>query len=176
MIKYNQMKINGAFLLHPDIAEDSRGEFVETWHRADYNAIISVDWKTDAIAKSYRGVLKGLHGDWKTWKLVCIISGRTFFTMVDCRSLEDTYGRVLSFILSSRNYNQVLIPPGVAIGQQCLSESCILQYKQSEFYSPETQFTIDHADSLLNISWPIKDAIISQRDQKGSRFVDIGKS
>jgi dTDP-4-dehydrorhamnose 3,5-epimerase len=69
-----------------------------------------------------------------------------------------------SFLLSSSNRTQILVPPGFAIGYLVLSESAIFHYKQSTYYDRESQFTIQWDDPRANIFWPIKETIRSPRD------------
>ena len=176
-MKIESTKIEDCYLITPEVSEDFRGEFVETWHKEYYKAGIlpqDIDWKTDAFSYSLHSVLKGLHGDWKTWKLVQTISGCIFLSVIDCRRGGKTYGEEVSLVLSTRTHRQILIPPGCANGHLCLSDMCIFHYKQSEFYDPKNQFTVDYKDETLDIDWPIKTGLIlSKRDRSGSRFINI---
>ena len=70
-----------------------------------------------------------------------------------------------SFVLSDRNRMQVLVPPKFGNGHLVLSDEAIFQYKQSEYYHREGQFTVMWDDPELNIWWPIKQPIISRRDE-----------
>jgi len=186
-MKFSETPIPGLMQIFPEVFEDQRGQFVEIWHK-DYYAHLPglsalfqsqtttyIDWKTDCLAIAHRGVLKGLHGDWKNWKLIDCIQGRIFTVIADLRTTGDTYGETFTTVLTSRTHNQLLIPPGCATGTQCLSDECVLHYKQSEFYDGgDKQFTVNYKDETLDIDWPIKiGAIISERDRKGERFIDI---
>jgi dTDP-4-dehydrorhamnose 3,5-epimerase len=174
-MKFEPTPIDGLIKLSPEVFEDARGEFVEVWHQRNYNALpgAPVPWKTDSYATSYQGVLKGLHGDWKTWKLVDVAYGRIFIVVADCRVDGNSYGKTYEKILSARTHEQLLVPPGCVVGMQCLSDTCVFHYKQSTYYGEAKQFTVDYKDETLVINWPLKYGIISERDQQGSRFIDI---
>jgi dTDP-4-dehydrorhamnose 3,5-epimerase len=46
-----------------------------------------------------------------------------------------------------------------------MTERCIFSYKQSQYYSGmENQFTVRWDDPKLNIFWPMKDMMLSERD------------
>jgi len=170
-----ETNIKDCCIITPVSNEDYRGEYVETWNKESYSKIKDIDWKQDDFSFSHQGVLRGLHGDWKTWKLVQSVHGRLFLAVVDLRRDSETYCEVFTTVLSIRNHNQVLVPPGCANGHQCLSDTCTFHYKQSEYYDAESQFTLDYKDEMLAIDWPIKNSILSERDKKGLRFLDISK-
>jgi len=51
-----------------------------------------------------------------------------------------------------------------------MSDVTIFHYKQTTYYHPEGQFTYLWNDPRLNIWWPIKNPVVSRRDEEG-RFV-----
>jgi dTDP-4-dehydrorhamnose 3,5-epimerase len=85
--------------------------------------------------------------------------------VADMRTDSSTYLQWDSFSVSDKNRLQILIPAGCANGHLCLSEKCIFSYKQSQFYSgSDNQFTVRWDDPKLNISWPVSDPLLSERD------------
>jgi dTDP-4-dehydrorhamnose 3,5-epimerase len=74
-------------------------------------------------------------------------------------------------VLSDRNRHQVLVPPKYGNGHLVLSERAIFQYKQSTYYDPTRQFTYMWNDPKFNIWWPVKEPILSRRDEVG-HFVE----
>lgn len=156
-------EIPGLYHIKPKIFKDHRGEYIETWNKDEYNKIIWLDFVQDDISTSKFGVLRGLHGDYKTWKLIQCLKGEIFVAIADCR--EEHKKVIKTFILNDVNREQLLIPPGCANGHQVLSkDGCIFSYKQSTYYEgSDKQFTVGW-DSL-NIDWPIKNPILSLRDK-----------
>jgi dTDP-4-dehydrorhamnose 3,5-epimerase len=164
--------LEGVLLLKPAVFEDHRGQYVQTYAEEEYRrAGIAARFVEDDISVSKRHVLRGIHGDAKTWKLVSCLHGRFYLVVVDCRAETPGFGKWAAFTLSDRNRHQVLIPPGFGNGHAVLSSKAIFHYKQSEYYDPKRQFTYRWDEPRFAIWWPVSNPILSQRDQLG-RFVD----
>jgi dTDP-4-dehydrorhamnose 3,5-epimerase len=152
-----------------DVFHDFRGEYVETFSTRTYNfrdaAGKEVLFVEDDFSVSRQNVLRGLHGDGDTWKLVQCAHGAIYLVVVDMRPNSPTYLKWQGFALNDQNRQQVLVPAGCANGHLVLSESCIFSYKQSQHYSgSHKQFTVRWDDPKLGIFWPIRNPILSQRD------------
>lgn len=157
----------GILLIQPPTHfEDYRGSYVEIYNRKLYQeAGIIIDFVEDDISVSYRHVLRGIHGNERTWKLVSCSAGRIYHVVVDCHPESPTYLKWQSFLLSDENKNQVLIPPGFGNAFLILSEVATFAYKQSTYYEgAEQQFTLRWNDPKIGIIWPIQNPILSQRD------------
>jgi dTDP-4-dehydrorhamnose 3,5-epimerase len=167
MIEVTRTKLDGVLLIKPPtIFEDFRGFYVETYNKEIYrDAGITVDFIQDDISVSSRHVLRGIHGDNNTWKLISCLSGRFYLVVVNWDKNSDQYKQWDSFVLSDHNRMQVLIPPNFGNGHVVLSDQAIFHYKQSSQYDRPGQFTILWNDPGLDIWWPIKDPILSQRDE-----------
>lgn len=159
--------LKGVLLITPPtIFEDFRGQYVEIYNRLLYNeAGITVDFIQDDISLSTHKVLRGIHGDGSTWKLVSCLHGTFYLVVVDNDPESPQYRKWTSFTLSDRNRQQVLIPPCFGNGHVVLSESCLFHYKQNTQYDRSSQFTIQWNDPAYNFWWPINDPILSRRDQ-----------
>jgi len=156
-------------IITPESFEDFRGEYIETYNKKLYNEYgINIEFVQDDYSWSSQNVLRGLHGDESTWKLVSCPFGKYYLVVIDLNKNSSTYGKWESFTISDTNKKQILIPPNHANGHLILSEKAIFHYKQSEYYSPTGQFTVKHDDKKYNIWWPIKHPILSQRDENGS--------
>jgi len=166
-------KLDGVLLLKPPtMFEDFRGTYVEIYNETLYKeAGIDMKFIQDDISTSTRHVLRGIHGDSETWKLVSCLYGKFYLVVVNWDENSKQHGQWDSFVLSDRNRQQVLIPPKFGNGHLVLSEEAIFHYKQNTYYNPKGQFTILWNDPKLNIWWPIKTPIISKRDELG-RFDD----
>lgn len=171
MILVESTRIDPVRRIRPSAFEDFRGQFIETYHREAYQqAGIDIDFVQDDLSISSRHVLRGLHGDHHTWKLVSCIVGRIYLVVADCRDGSPTRGQWEAFTLSEQNREQILIPPGFANGHLVLSEQGIFAYKQSAYYDPASQFSFRFDDPALNIWWPVKNPLLSPRDEAG-KFV-----
>jgi dTDP-4-dehydrorhamnose 3,5-epimerase len=151
-----------------DVFEDFRGEYVETYNEALYNEHgIDVKFIQDDISVSSQNVLRGIHGDSETWKLISCLHGKFYLVVVNGDSRSGDFGKWQSFVLSAGNRMQVLVPPKYGNGHLVLSESAIFHYKQSTYYDRSKQFTFKWDDPRFDIWWPIDNPILSQRDQGG---------
>ncbi|MHC1729367.1 MAG: dTDP-4-dehydrorhamnose 3,5-epimerase [Syntrophobacteraceae bacterium] len=164
-------ELEGVLLIKPYIFEDFRGEYVETYNEDEYRKQgINRHFIQDDISVSTRHVLRGIHGDQETWKLVSCMFGKFYFVVVNCIENSPSFRKWQAFTLSDKNRWQVLVPPGYGNGHLVLSDTTIFHYKQTTYYNPKGQFTYTWDDPLLNIWWPVKNPILSQRDESG-RFV-----
>jgi len=159
-------KIN---IISPSIFKDHRGEFIETYSKElykfkDENGEI-LEFVEDDISVSHHNVLRGLHGDKKTWKLIQCLYGEIYFTVVDFNPMSETYLKSETIILDDKQRIQVLVPPFYVNGYYCISEECIFSYKQSCRYSgAENQVAARWNDPILGLKWPSNNPILSQRD------------
>ena len=118
---------------------------------------------------SKKNVLRGLHGDNKTWKLVSCPYGKFLLVVVNCDKESRNYLKWKSWTLSQENGIQILIPPNYANGHLCLSDTCLFHYKLSykgSYLDANQQFSMRWNDPKLNINWKIKKPILSSRDKK----------
>ncbi len=167
-MQISKTKLDGVLLLKPEVFEDFRGQYVETYNEQFCRDNgIDVKFIQDDISVSSRHVLRGIHGDAETWKLVSCMHGKFYLVVVNCDKESPDFGKWLSFVLSDVNRHQVLIPPKHGNGHVVLSETAIFHYKQNTYYNPKGQFTYIWNDPQLNIWWPIKNPLLSQRDEVG---------
>lgn len=167
-MEISKTDLPGVLLIELDAFEDFRGEYVETYNEKLYiENGIDIKFVQDDISVSSRNVLRGLHGDNETWKLISCLHGKFYLVVVNCDEGSEDFGKWQSFVLSDRNWLQVLVPPKYANGHLVLSGTAIFHYKQSTYYDPSSQFTYKWNDPNLKIWWPIKNPILSRRDEVG---------
>ena len=166
-VKVQKTKLDGVLLVTPPTNfEDFRGAYVEIYNKELYNAAeITTDFVQDDISVSSRYVLRGIHGDHKTAKLVSCLHGRFYLVVVNNVEGHPQYGQWDSFTLSDTSRQQVLIPAGFGNGHVVLSETAMFHYKQNSNYDRSSQFTLMWNDPRINIWWPIKIPILSRRDE-----------
>jgi dTDP-4-dehydrorhamnose 3,5-epimerase len=159
--------LTGVKLIHPSTNfEDFRGSYVEIYNKELFQkAGINEDFIQDDISTSTRNVLRGIHGDQETAKLVSCLHGSFYLIVVNQDKDSPEFGKWESFTLSDKNRLQVLIPPKFGNGHLVLSDSAIFHYKQTTNYNRASQFTILWNDPKFNFWWPINNPILSRRDE-----------
>ena len=171
MIIVKNTSLDGVLTVQPDFFEDHRGEYVETYNEKEYyEAGIKIKFIQDDYSVSTKHVLRGLHGDGETWKLITCPFGKFYLVVVNCIEDSSDFGKWESFVLSDRNHRQVLIPPNFGNGHLILSDTAIFAYKQSAYYDPRAQFSYTWNDPRFKIWWPVENPILSRRDTIG-RYV-----
>jgi len=177
MIHMEKTKLDGVLLIKPQVFEDFRGSYTMTYNKKIYkdafaqHGINNLEFVEDDISVSNRNVLRGIHGDNNTAKLISCLEGKFYLVVVNNVSGHHQYGQWISFTLSESNRLQVYVPEGFGNAHLVISNRAMFSYKQSSYYNPDGQFTQLWNDPKLNIWWPIKEPLVSQRDQIGS-FVE----
>jgi dTDP-4-dehydrorhamnose 3,5-epimerase len=170
MITVETTQLPGVLLIKPSTFSDFRGEYVEIYNEELYRKNgIEVAFIQDDISMSYKNVLRGIHGDEATWKLISCLHGEFYLVVLNYDKGSRDFGKWQSFTLSDKNRHQVLVPPKFGNGHFVLSERAIFHYKQSTYYDPGKQFTVKWNDPRFNISWPAKEPVLSKRDELGRR-------
>ena len=159
--------LDGVLLIKPStMFEDFRGTYTELYNKKLFNdAGIDVDFIQDDISISSRHVLRGIHGDTQTWKLISCLYGNFYMVVVNWDETSSQFGQWESFNLSEKNRTQILVPPKFGNGHLVLSDEAIFHYKQTTYYDRASQFTLMWNDPKINIWWPVKYPIMSRRDE-----------
>jgi dTDP-4-dehydrorhamnose 3,5-epimerase len=178
---YHGAILNQVKIVQPSIYHESRGSISTTYHSDYYDRILPAEdrnsglvFKHDRYSKSNEGVLRGMHYDDKTWKLVSCLHGKIYLAVLDLRGTNKnenpTYGKYETFILSPETGTQVLVPPMFANGHYVMENNSIFSYKlayKGKFNDVDKQHTIKWNSNKFNIEWPCTDPIISKRDKNG---------
>jgi dTDP-4-dehydrorhamnose 3,5-epimerase len=178
-LKYHEKTIKEVLLLEPDIYEDDRGFFMETYHHTKYSNIgIDSAFVQDNRSRSKKGVLRGLHYQLKNpqAKLVYVITGKILDVAVDIRQGSPTFGKWSGDILSYENRHQLYIPEGFAHGFCVLSDIADVMYKCTDFYDPDDEYGIFWSDPDINIDWPLENSFLSPKDAGNPKLADIPES
>jgi len=167
ILKVENTNLEGVLKIIPSVFEDHRGMYVETYNMEDYEKNkIGIKFVRDDISTSGKNVLRGIHYDNKTWKLIQCMYGKIYFVTVDMRKDSKQFLQWQSFILSAENRHQVLVPPGFGNGHLVLSDECIFHYKMSEYYDPDNEIAVKWDDPKINIFWPVKNPVLSKKDSE----------
>jgi dTDP-4-dehydrorhamnose 3,5-epimerase len=165
-MRVEKTDLDGVLLIDPPTNfQDFRGSYIEIYNENLYKKNgIDQDFIQDDISTSRHNVLRGIHGDASTYKLVSCLYGAFYLVVVNNNPKSAQYRKWLSFNLSDVNRKQVLIPPMYGNGHLVLTDTAIFNYKQTTEYNREGQFTILWNDPEFDIWWPSKNPILSKRD------------
>lgn len=163
--------LSDIIIIKPSVFWDIRGNIYSSYNIDFHDNLLTekLFFKHDKFAESKHNVLRGLHGDNKTWKLVSCVWGEIFEVVVDMRPKSKTYKKWDAFKLNSKEYSQVLIPPGFVNGYWVKSENAVFHYKLAytgEYIDANEQITIKWDDCDLGINWPCTNPILQERDKK----------
>jgi dTDP-4-dehydrorhamnose 3,5-epimerase len=165
-LRVEKTELDGVLVIHPPTQfEDFRGDYIETYNEALYReAGITDHFVQDDYSTSTRHVLRGIHGDNTTVKLVSCVFGKLYLVVVNNDPASPQYRRWQSFTLSDRNHLQVYIPAKFGNSFLVMSDIAIFHYKQTSSYNRAGQFTIKWNDPAYKFWWPVEKPILSQRD------------
>ena len=174
---FKRLSIPDVILIEPQSFSDDRGFFFESFKESDF-FLNGIDKKfvQDNFSHSVNGVIRGLHfqkAPKAQAKLVTVLKGKIFDVAVDIRKNSPTYGKWVSEILSGGTHNLLYVPEGFAHGFCVISDEADVLYKVSNEYSQEHERSIIWNDPKLNIQWPIKKPIISNKDNKLSLLENL---
>jgi dTDP-4-dehydrorhamnose 3,5-epimerase len=154
----------------PSVYREYRGEIFTSYH-SDIHPVKKILPQNYHIhtkfSKSYKNVLRGLHYDHKSWKLIQALVGDIYLVVLDTRPDSPNYGKWESYILSEKTHDQVLIPPGFANGHYALTD-CIFHYTyfyNGEYVDEYQQKVIKWNDQQFNIEWPTTQPTLQTRDR-----------
>ena len=157
----------------PSIYREYRGEIFTTFHSEEHPVMKHIHYEKSEISihgrfsKSYKGVLRGLHYDNKTWKLVQAAVGDIYLIVLDMRPTSDTFGDWESFMITEKDRNQVLVPPGFANGHYALTD-CMFHYNlfyKDGYVDANEQGVVKWNDPEYQMEWPTNNPILQKRDR-----------
>ena len=168
--RFQKLKIPGLVYVESDIFGDDRGFFAEIYKASLFKTNgIKTPFVQVNHSKSARGVLRGLHYQnppRAQGKLVSVVAGEVFDVAVDIRKGSSSYGQWHGVNLSAAKKNMLYIPEGFAHGFCTISPTAEVIYYCTDEYSPEHEGGVIYNDPALGIDWPVKDPVLSSKDQK----------
>jgi len=176
--KFLKMKIPDVVLITPRVFEDGRGHFYESYKKSEFLANgITDDFVQDNCSQSVKGVLRGFHyqiAPYAQSKLVQCQNGTIFDVAADIRKNSPTFGQWVGCELSEENKHILYIPAGFAHAFYTVSEQARVAYKVSAEYNSAAERGIIWNDKTLNVQWPDKDVILSDKDTLFPALEQIG--
>lgn len=168
-IRVESRHLSDVVVLVPDIFQDSRGFFMETFRQDQFKALgLPHDFVQDNHSRSAKGVVRGLHFQWEPpmGKLMRVILGSAFLVAVDIRKSSPLLGKWFGIEASAENRRQVWAPAGFARGFCVLSEVAEIQYKCTGLYNNKGESGIRWNDPQIDVEWPVSVPSLSEKDQK----------
>jgi len=171
-MKASRLAIPDVMLIEPQVFEDDRGYFFESFNHARFEDAIGrkIAFVQDNQSRSAKNVLRGLHYQIRRpqGRLVRVVAGEVFDVAVDIRKGSPTFGKWVGQVLTAANKKQIWVPEGFAHGFLVLSDSAEFLYKATDYYAPEHERCIAWNDSALDIRWPLAgQPILSAKDAQG---------
>lgn len=165
-MKISKTKLPGLLRIQLDGFRDHRGIYVMTYNERVYRKHgIRARFIENDFSISRRNVLRGIHTDTKSWKLISSPFGEIIVVIVNCNPHSKYFGKWQSFDVSGKNRVQLLVPPKHGVAHLVRSTTAMFLYKQSESYDPKRQATYRYDDPRFKISWPVTHPILSKRDR-----------
>ena len=155
------------------------------------NSLFSTLFVQDNLSVSKKGVFRGLHyqvGSFSQAKLVRVLKGSVVDFIVDLREQSKTYGKFEFFELDDKNKLSLFVPPYFAHGFLSLEDDTIFTYKCGNYYSKESEGSVNYSDNVIRhiqnnketipdviqLFLPYEtemDLIISEKDRNAPKFL-----
>lgn len=170
-MKITKTAIDGVVIIEPQVFEDARGYFFESWNKAKMaEAGLDYDFIQDNQSKSCFGTIRGVHfqrGEYSQAKLVRVLQGTVLDVAVDLRQDSPTFGQHVAVELSAENNRQLMIPRGFGHGFSVLTPTAVFAYKCDNIYNKSAEAGIRYDDPALGIDWKVKpeEAVLSDKDK-----------
>ena len=163
-MKLLKTKIPGPLFIKSQIFKDKRGYLRETFRN---NLLNKIKFPFDVMSFSKKNVLRGLHiqTNKSQAKIITVTHGKIFDVAVDLRKNSKNFGKYIGLIISDKSDFSFYIPEGFAHGFMCLTKTCTVNYKCSNYRDAKSEKTLNWNDKTLNIKWPNKKPILSVKDK-----------
>lgn len=167
--------IKGLLILERPTFSDERGFFREIFHKDELEEVLGI--KFDGVqmnhSRSNKGVLRGLHAEgWN--KIISPVTGSAFLAIVDIRLDSDTFGKYETFTITDEKRFSLFVPNGMANSICVIGDTPVdYFYLVDAYYTGGDTRAVAYDDPDLNIPWPIKDPIVSDRDKNNPKLRDL---
>lgn len=183
-MKLTQTAIPDVVLIEPTVYEDERGWFMESFNEQLFYKELKMlglpipqPFVQDNHSCSKKYVLRGLHYQLPPHaqgKLVRVVQGAAFDVAVDIRIGSPTFGKWIGAELTAKNKKMLWIPEGFAHGFLSLEDDTSFFYKTTDYYHKDSEASILWNDDDINIDWPAKHVLVSEKDKSACKFKYAG--
>ena len=177
-MNYKPLAIPDVVLITPKVFGDERGFFLETFRQNEFERQCGpFGFVQDNHSKSARGILRGLHyqRNKPQGKLARVTRGAVFDVVIDMRENSPSFGDWVGVALNETDKQMLWVPPGFAHGFYVTSEEAEFQYKCTDYYAPDDEYSIRWDDETLGIRWPLEPGEaprVSEKDANALAFND----
>jgi dTDP-4-dehydrorhamnose 3,5-epimerase len=169
--------IQGLKIFESSKHTDSRGEFIRFFD----GKIVELENKKIQQINISRNphihTLRGLHfqvGKESEHKVLYLNHGAIFLAIIDLRKNSTSYLEKYEVTLDSKEHKSIYIPAGCATGWMSLKRDTEIIYLMCDRYEDCAYSGLRYDDPSLDISWPAKPKVISEKDLNWE-FLEIKK-
>jgi dTDP-4-dehydrorhamnose 3,5-epimerase len=178
--RFKKLEIEDVLIFKPKKFKDERGYFFENFNYIDFRNFSSFSFNIiqENISFSNKNVIRGMHfqrGKFAQSKLISVVKGQILDVIVDIRLNSKTFGKWITYYLDDKINESIFVPTGFAHGFLSLAKETIVSYKVDKHYSKDNECSLLWNDKTVNIKWPIKDPIISDKDKQGMTMKELIK-
>jgi len=173
-MRIEKTKLKGLIILRSEVHRDNRGFFKEI----NKKKVFKKDLIFDCLSQSKKNTVRGLHFQKKNpqGKFITVVEGEIMDVAVDLRKKSKTFGQHVSINMKNDSNFSIYIPEGFAHGFVCLSKTCTVYYRCTNYRHKQSESTLRWNDPVLNINWKIKKPILSKKDKNGLFLKEIKKN
>jgi len=166
---FTETPLAGAYVVDIEKKVDERGSFSRAFCAREFSelGIKPEVAQMNICSNGTKGTLRGMHyqvAPATETKLIRCTRGAIYDVIVDLRPNSPTYLQHFGVELTADNHRAIFVPEMFAHGYQTLSQETEVFYTVNEFYTPGCERGLRHDDPKLNISWPLKVTLISEKD------------
>jgi len=163
--------LEGVMRGHMPSVSDSRGGFTELWRASATADLTNERFVQSNRSQSAARVLRGMHFHRRQSDLWVVSSGRAIVAAADLRGVAGGTGDVRTETMELEAGDCIFLPRLVAHGFLALAPMELIYFVTNEYDgSDEMGFAWD--DPEVGIDWPIRDPILSERDQANPSLRD----
>ncbi len=172
-MKFIETELKGAYIIDIEKIEDERGFFARAFCKNEFvNYGLESEFVQHNVSFNKKaGTLRGMHlqlAPSGEAKVVSCIKGAIYDVIIDLRRQSPTFMKWISIELHGDSGRMLYIPKDFAHGFQTLEDETAVYYWMSEFYKPDSAFTINFNDPLFSIKWPVKNITVSSKDSQAA--------
>src|SRR3990167_1233999 len=171
-------KIAGLLVIERPTFTDERGFFHEVFRLNELKEL-GVDFHPVQVshALSKPGVIRAIHTEgWN--KIVYPVTGKMFAAIVDVRPDSPTFAKYEEFVFDNTQkdspHKALFLPKGMGNSICVMGDEPVHYiYAVDEYWDNSKAQGIAWDDPDINIKWPIKDPIISERDRNNPKLREL---
>lgn len=165
MATFEPGPIDGVVVVTPEVHDDDRGVFVETYRRSwfAHGREMVQGNRSDKQA----GAVVGLHFHCHQADYWYVPAGRVQVVLHDLRVGSPTEGVTHTLVIGDHDHRGVWIPPGVAHGFAAVVDAT-LTYLVDQYYNPVDERGVAWDDPAIGADWGLAAGtapVVSARDQ-----------